>query len=224
MGTSLKYIFIAVGMFAAAGLALTLKPTEMVADQGPRINLETMIPKQFGDWRMDDTVLPVQVAADVQAQLNKIYDDTLSRTYVNNQGVRIMLSMAYGGNQSDALAVHKPEVCYPAQGFQLLEKKLGVVNTHFGQIQVTQLVAKHGDRIEPITYWINVGGKQVSGRIERKLQQLRFGITGKVPFGVLIRVSTVSGDTHASYAAHEAYISDLLAAVSQAQRSQMFGI
>lgn len=224
MGSSLKYLFIAVAMLAAAGLALALKPTEKVSNQGPEVNLETMIPKQFGDWQLDETVMPVQVAADVQAELNKIYDETLSRTYVNTRGVRVMLSMAYGGNQSDTLAVHKPEVCYPAQGFQLLEKNPGVVKTPYGPIQVTQLVARYGARTEPITYWINVGGKQVSGRLERKLQQLRFGITGKVPFGVLIRVSTISGDIQSSYSMHEAYIDDLLSAINPDQRVRVFGI
>ena len=34
-----------------------------------------------------------------------------------------MLSIAYGKNQSDALQLHKPEICYPAQGFTLLAKQ-----------------------------------------------------------------------------------------------------
>jgi EpsI family protein len=42
---------------------------------------------------------------------------------INPQGYRIMLSIAYGKNQSDALQLHKPEICYPAQGFTLLAKQ-----------------------------------------------------------------------------------------------------
>jgi hypothetical protein len=36
-------------MLAAAGLAIAITPTSKVADQGPKLNLETMIPKQFGE-------------------------------------------------------------------------------------------------------------------------------------------------------------------------------
>jgi len=36
-------------MLAAAGLALAMTPTHKLADQGPKLNLETMIPKQFGE-------------------------------------------------------------------------------------------------------------------------------------------------------------------------------
>jgi len=36
-------------MVAAAGLALAMTPTHKLADQGPKIDLETMIPKQFGE-------------------------------------------------------------------------------------------------------------------------------------------------------------------------------
>ncbi|OYY94951.1 MAG: EpsI family protein [Hydrogenophilales bacterium 28-61-23] len=221
---NLRYLIIGFAMIAAAGLALALTPKEKLADQRPTIKLETMIPKAFGSWRLDESVRPIQVAPDVQAELDKIYDETLSRTYINEQGARIMLSMAYGGNQSDTLAVHKPEVCYPAQGFQVQAKTQGSVNTSFGSIRVTKLVAQQRERVEPITYWINVGGKQVTGRLERKLEQLKFGMTGKVPFGVLIRVSNINNDTQAGYATQAEFIEQLLAAVSPAQRTEVFGI
>jgi hypothetical protein len=32
------------------GLAIAITPTHKLADQGPKIDLETMIPKQFGEW------------------------------------------------------------------------------------------------------------------------------------------------------------------------------
>ena len=108
-------------MLAAAGLALALTPRLKLADQGPTISLEAMIPKQFGEWKLEGTIASLIVSPDVQALLDKIYNQTLSRTYINPKGERIMLSIAYGGDQSDTMAVHKPEVCYPAQGFQILK-------------------------------------------------------------------------------------------------------
>ena len=63
-----------------------------------------------------------------EAIINKIYNQTLTRTYINPRGDRIMLSIAYGRDQSDALQMHKPELCYPAQGFRLLNNQRGTLD------------------------------------------------------------------------------------------------
>ena len=76
-------------------------PKAKIADQEPKINLETMIPQQFGDWKVDETIVPLQVSPDLQAALDKVYNQTLTRTYVNSRDERIMLSIAYGADQSD---------------------------------------------------------------------------------------------------------------------------
>ena len=107
-------LLIAALMFAASAAAVALRPTHKLADAGPKVDLEAMIPKQFGDWRVDDSIAPVLPAPDVQAKLDKIYNQTLARTYVNGRGQRVMLSIAYGGDQSDSMQVHLPEVCYAA--------------------------------------------------------------------------------------------------------------
>jgi len=119
---SFKHLVIGLCMFVAAGMALALKPTAKVADAGPKIDLEVLIPKTFGDWKMDETIVPLMANPSRKALIKKIYSQTLSRTYINSSGDRIMLSIAYGGDQSDNMSVHKPEVCYPAQGFQILQE------------------------------------------------------------------------------------------------------
>ena len=118
---SFKHLVIGACMFAAAGMALALKPTTKIADAGPEVDLEVLIPKAFGDWKIDTTIAPLIANPEQQAVIEKIYNQTLTRTYVNSRNERIMLSIAYGGDQSDSMAVHKPEVCYPAQGFQILK-------------------------------------------------------------------------------------------------------
>jgi hypothetical protein len=118
---SFKHLVIGLCMFAAAGMALALKPTTRIADAGPKIDLETLIPKTFGDWKIDETVTPLIANPEQEALIKKIYNQTLTRTYVNLRNERVMLSIAYGGDQSDGMQVHKPEICYPAQGFQILK-------------------------------------------------------------------------------------------------------
>ncbi len=217
-----KHLIIGLAMLLAAGLAVALTPKTKIADQGPRIDLEAMIPKQFGDWRVDESIVPIQVSPDVQAVLDRIYNQTLSRTYVNSQGQRIMLSIAYGGDQSDSMQVHKPEVCYPAQGFQILQQADGTLDTGYGVIPIRKLVAQNGNRYEPITYWMTIGDKVAQGT-RRKMEQIRFGLTGKIPDGLLFRVSSISGDAENAYRVQQEFSRDLLAAVNTETRHRLIG-
>ncbi|MDQ5878439.1 MAG: hypothetical protein QG638_1171, partial [Pseudomonadota bacterium] len=53
MKTNVRNIVLMALMLAASGMAVALKPTEKIADQGPKIELETLIPKAFGEWRQE---------------------------------------------------------------------------------------------------------------------------------------------------------------------------
>lgn len=218
-----RYLFIGLAMLAAAGLALALTPREKVADHGTKVDLETMIPKQFGEWRVDESVAPLQVSPDVKASLDRIYNQSLSRTYRNNKGERIMLSIAYGGDQSDSMQVHKPEVCYPAQGFAVDKLTTTTLDTGFHPIPVKRLVAVQNSRVEPITYWIIIGDMAVANATTRKIEQFKYGLTGKIPDGLLFRVSSISAEQDRAFAAQAGFINELLKGVSPQARARLIG-
>lgn len=220
---SFRHLVIGLCMFAAAGMALALKPTHKIADSEPKIDLEVLIPKTFGDWKIDETIVPLLPDPETQAKLNKIYNQTLSRTYVNHHGDRIMLSIAYGGDQSDAMAVHKPEICYPAQGFQILKNVSGNFATGEGSIPVKRLVATQGQRIEPITYWTTVGDTVAVSGWKWKLNQMKYGLTGKIPDGLLFRVSSIQADDAKAYQTQDEFARDLLKAMSSTGRERIIG-
>lgn len=211
-------------MLLAAYLALVLRPTHRIADDGPKVNLETMIPKEFGDWQEDKTIIPVQVSPDVKQQLDKLYSQILSRTYVNSSGERVMLSMSYGGNQgSDEMQVHRPEYCYVAQGFELKKVSEEFLTVPPGKIAVRRLEATQGARVEPITYWITIGDKATLPGISRKIAQLRYGLTGNVPDGMLVRVSSLSSDRNEAYQLQNIFINELLNAVTPTAKVKLTG-
>ncbi len=218
-----KHLIIGLAMIAAAGLALALTPREMVANQGPKMELETMIPKQFGEWKLDETIVPLMVSPDVKAMLDEIYNQTLSRTYFNSKGERIMLSIAYGGDQSSSMQVHRPEVCYAAQGFQVGSMSKGFIDASGAKLPVMKLVATQGARIEPITYWVMIGDSAVRGNLEQGFARLKYGLTGKIPSGILIRVSTISANESQSYRIQEQFVRDMLGAVPIQYRKAFTG-
>ncbi|MDO8894767.1 exosortase-associated protein EpsI, B-type [Nitrosomonas sp.] len=216
-------IILGVMMASSGALTVALTPTNKIADLQEKIDLEIMIPSKFGDWKIDESIIPLQVDAETQAMLDKIYNQTLSRTYVNSLGERVMLSVAYGGDQSDNLAVHKPEVCYYAQGFEIMKTYAGELLTQYGKLPIKRLMAVKGNRNEPITYWVTVGNKAVLPGIEEKLQQLRYGLTGSVPDGMLVRVSSIDSDKDKAYQLQNIFIQDLLLTVDVKERTRLIG-
>ena len=219
----IKAIIMLLLCLAAYAGAQAWRPTSRLADTRPKVELETMFPKAFGGWREDDR-MPVQlIAPDTQAMLNKLYNQTLSRTYINPQGDRIMLSVAYGGDQSDATRAHRPEVCYPAQGFQLNERQDGTVPLPDHSLRVRRLVTQLGGRVEPLTYWITVGERITISGTEQKLAQLSYSTRGVVPDGMLVRVSSIDRDSGKAFTLQQGFIAALALAIPAAQQAQVIG-
>ena len=205
-----------------AGIGLT--PTQRLA-QDQSISLEALIPKSFANWQLDTRIAPVTVSADVQAKLDKIYNQVLSRTYVNTEGDLIMLSIAYGGNQiGESLQVHRPEYCYAAQGFQVISGMVDALATRFGNLTVRRVVAIKGQRHEPITYWLTVGDKATLPGWRRKLVQIGYGLTGRIPDGMLVRISSIGVDNAEAYKAQDEFIRDLLDRLQVEDRVKVMGV
>ncbi len=186
-------------MAAAAIAAPALKPT---AEAGA-IDLEAVVPAAFAGWRIDPEVAPVAPAPDVQANLARLYDQVVARTYVNAQGERMMLTVAHGGDQSDALKAHRQEVCYRAQGFRVASLEHATLAAAGRKIPVTRFVATRGERSEPVTYWFTMGDRVVLGRLERLRVQLENGLRGRLPDGMLVRVSSLDTDAARAHARSE---------------------
>ena len=210
----------ALGMTGAAVAAPALTPQAAAASG---VDLERLVPERFGAWRIDAGMAPVIPAPDVQAKLDRLYGQVLSRIYVNAAGERVMLTVAYGGDQSDALKVHRQEVCYQAQGFDIHGLAHGTLATTGRTIPVTRMLAVRGERSEPVTYWFTMGDQVVLGRLERLRVQLAEGLRGHVPDGMLVRVSSLSADAPAAYAAQAAFVAQLLAAVPAPSAARLAG-
>lgn len=216
-------LVLGVAMAATSALTGALTPTARAPLPHERFSLEQMIPPRIGAWTVDPDVVPLQPDPEQQGVLAKIYDQTLSRTYVGPDGQRVMLSIAHGGDQSRALQLHLPEVCYVAQGFELLADSDGLLTTRYGRLPVKRLVARLNERNEPITYWITIGDKPTRAGIEQKLRRLAYGLSGEIPDGTLVRVSTIQADAQGAWRVQERFVAEMLAALAPKDRTQLIG-
>jgi EpsI family protein len=219
-------LLVAALMLVASVGAIVARPTARLSDLEQPISLEGMIPKQFGDWREAPQGYVQVINPQQQELLDRLYSQILNRTYVNSSGYRIMLSLVYGNDQRErgSLQAHKPEVCYPAQGFLIQQSEAGLLATAFGFIPVRRLFASMGARQEPLTYWFTVGDTAVRGRLQKRLVDLRYGLTGLIPDGMLFRVSSIDADQSRAYQLQDQFIHQLLQAVSPADRRRLSGL
>ncbi len=194
MKTSSVAVTLAALMCVTSLGGIAARPSSKAADRGNGISLETMVPKTFGEW----TELPDRGATivnpETKATLDAIYSQVLSRTYVNKDGYRIMLSMAYGDDQRGGLQAHRPEVCYPAQGFQVSSLVDGTLPTPYGAIDVRRLDTSLRSRREPVTYWLTVGDQVIRNKFDKRIAEIRLGLTGQIPDGLLFRISSIDND------------------------------
>lgn len=223
LNISISHLIIGIAMLGAAGMAMAIKPNEKLADRYEKINLETVIPTTFGDWKIEEVAAPL-VSPDLQASLNKIYAQTLTRTYTNAKGERIMLSIAYGKDQSDSLSVHLPEGCYGGQGFAIQDKVRGTLETAYGQIPVVRLLATKEERSEPITYWVTVGEHVVTDGWNMKKTKLDYALHGLIPDGLLIRVSNITNQPQEGYTLQAQFTQAMLAGMATNQRLRLMGL
>lgn len=219
-------------LLAAGGAALALKPqaqTEAVARP-----FEQSIPTAFGDWREVKaafTQVDPTVTRSGETSLNQPYDDILARTYQNSRGEVVMLSLAYGRQQRQEVKIHRPDLCYTAQGFKVASSA-GValpVTTPGGEaVQGKRMKAVRDARVggytELVSYWMRIGSVYSESAWETRGHILAEGIRGRVPDGVLVRASRVVTDEVDAAAVHkslEGFLAELVAAAPADARRLM---
>jgi Protein of unknown function (DUF3485) len=198
-------------MFLAAAVGHSFRPeaAQQKAASDTRFVLERDVPQQFGDWRVVNNAPTVVTNPEIQQAIDRLYSQVLTRSYRNAAGYTIMLSIAYGEDQRGGLQAHRPEVCYPAQGFELLSNEVADITTPLGVVDGRRLLTR---------------GKPVTGRLQRRLEEVRLVMTGQSPDGLLFRVSSIDQESERALREQEQFISQLLASLQPDARKKIAGL
>ena len=182
------------------------------------------IPTKIAYWSEVKQESSVVVNPDLEAAVNKIYSDVLSRTYINDKGNRIMLVIAYGEDQQEGNALHYPEVCYPAQGFVIDAKMDDSVLIGNKELHVRRVMTNHSkQRFEPVTYWTTLGDEVVRGNVEKKIKEVVNKFQGKPLDGYLVRVSSIDENSDAAFVIQDTFIKDLIASLDKKMAKRIAG-
>src|SRR6185436_18029626 len=109
------------------------------------------------------------------------------------------------------------------QGFEIHGLQHGTASAAGRTIPVTRMVAVRGDRVEPVTYWFTMGERVVLGRAERLKVQVAAGLKGRIPDGMLVRVSSLSEDAPRAFAAQQAFLVAIFTPMPEGQAARFVG-
>ncbi|QSI79025.1 exosortase-associated protein EpsI, B-type [Niveibacterium microcysteis] len=217
-----RAIWIAVSCLIAAGLALVATPRSQQVSAVA--SLEENVPGSFRDWTLVPSSL-VQTGLTPTAQranesANATYDQVVMRTYQNGSGNKVMLSVAYSQSLRQEIKIHRPELCYVAQGFQVLSLSDARFPLYGGPthspITGKRMIAVSGDRMELVSYWIRVGDIFTENALQSRLHIFLKGLHGEIPDGVLVRVSQIlpkgapSEEQEKAFTSQERFLVDLI--------------
>lgn len=223
MNTTRRSVLIAGSMVTVAAAVTAARHALADGQKASPPQLVRIVPREFAGWRELNTPATV-VSAQTQEMLQSIYNEILARVYAAADGYQVMLSIAYGGDQRGVLRAHKPEVCYPAQGFKLLDSADTVLATAHGPIPARTLRTVLGPRNEPVMYWFASAGRTSASAWEQRLQSLRLTLTGQVPDGLLFRVSSIDADAQRAWQRQGDFVRALLGACTASARARLAGL
>jgi EpsI family protein len=205
---------------AAAAAAASLQPTSPLPPDRNRFDVADLAPARFHGWVATANPEPMPTAQVPEGNRPYPYSQELAVTYSHAGGARVMLSIAYGRNQLDhRLYAHRPEYCYRAQGFGVDGQRDEKLATPYGSLPVRRLDTRLRSRTEPVTYWMTVSDEAVLPGWSRLAAQVRHGLRGAIPDGVLVRVSSLDPDSGLGYANHDRFIREWLASMPPERRA-----
>ena len=200
---------------SAAGLAAWRQPAKHVDYLGKQ-KLEDVVPKTLGPWNF---VAASGLVVPPEDQLSQaIYSQLLTRVYSDGNS-QIMLLIAQSGSQTGVLQIHRPEICYAANGFRIAELSPRHIQLPGSLLTASSLGATADDRTEYITYWTRVGDRMPLSWKQQRWAVAEQNIRGVLPDAILIRVSMVSNDGQAATATIDSFIRDFIGAIPANRRA-----
>jgi EpsI family protein len=170
------------------------------------------IPYQLADWTGQDTEFDPIYGADPA-------ESSLLRVYHRSDAPPVIVYIGFYGELSKVLEVHTPELCYPAQGWNILAlRKPAIGNFREKQIPALEIVTEKDGNRRLVMWWYNAGSRPIQTRIRYVYAMLAMStLTGRTD-GSMVRIETpiVNGNETAAVARMEEFGKDFLPELNEA--------
>lgn len=220
-GPRRRDLFAGLLLMAITGASVLFQPVRMFENLS-QDELSAAIPKELGDYRFASSsglVLPPR-----DELSDRLYDEVVTRVYVAPGKLPIMALFAYGSVQNLSLELHRPDECYPQQGFTITEPLPLPLEVGQHQISASLLGAHKPDGyVEQVVFWSRIGTQFPSDRTAQSVLVARENFAGRMPDGLLVRLSVPTADRAAGVAAVKDFIRQLDHALPPTGRRILFG-
>jgi len=185
-------IILCAALVIAALLALWATPHLVEVTDAP--SLEDTVPRQFGEWReLPTPYAQVSLSTGDDPNMENPYDQTVMRTYANSKGQQVMLALAWGKRQRQEVKIHRPDLCYVAQGYKIASLQSvtypNILAPTGEPVIGNHMVAQSSRGGEAVSYWVRIGTLYSEDAFETRFHIFREGLKGRVPDGILVRAS-----------------------------------
>lgn len=207
-----------------SGAAYALKPRRQTTLMGDGKKLNDILPRTLENWSSRD-VSDLVAPETPDSLAARLYGETVGRIYrQQTTGDEVIMLMAHGDVENNELQLHRPEVCYPAFGFAIIESTpLTLQLPASVTVPCRRLVATSRERQETILYWKRLGETFPTTVAEQRVERLRTAMHGYTPDGLLARFSVIGTDKVRSLAIMERFIPRLVMHVAASQRRALIG-
>lgn len=174
-----------------------------------REKLGNLVARDIGPWSI--TTANGIVVTNEETENTDGYDQLLTRVYQAPGLPTIMLLIAYGSTQGGSLQLHRPETCYPGQGFKLdgFEEN----DFAFGlstAVHARRFTARRDSRTERLVYWTRIANSFPLNTAQEYRAIFASVLRGIVPDGILVRVSTIGDDVARSDLALDRFAGEMI--------------
>ena len=184
------------GILLAGGVAAIAVHPAMWQPSEPSPSLPIRLPGAFGQWRPLPAERIVLPQADTLS--DAAYSQILAQAYSDGSGPAVIVLVAYGPMQTHALQLHRPESCYPASGFEIVEHSHSNLMIAGRNLPVSWLEARRGTRVDRLLYWARIGKTFTSNVWEQREALVKQAFERELTDGVLIRLSVEDPASEAS--------------------------
>ena len=213
----------------AVGLSSWAQANQRVTPEIESSALAT-IPTQFGPWsqvKNDDGVVSPSLQ-DEHGRPIAIYDRIVSRTYMRPGHAPIMLMIAYKRQQYQEDRVHRPELCYYAQGFVVTRSARQTLRMGGRDFSAASFVAESPQRRETVLYFIRTGSSITESSVAERLALFKAGLSNTISDGVLVRASVVQDPSspesvQSTVSLMQTFLGDLVSASSSNAKAVLIG-
>lgn len=208
-------------MVAAAGATWARLPRESLSATDGEV-LDGILPASVGDWRVIEGQGLV-VPPEQEARADAVYSHVLTNTYQRGGAAPIMLLIAYDQRQSGMLQIHRPEACYPAQGFTLSGEQPVALELGGTAVDARFLTAVNGQRNEQILYWTRIGCSFPTTYDGQRSAVIGYNLRQQIPDGALIRISAIDPDVRRARASLIGFAETLYSGAGKLGRGLLAG-